>query len=154
MHVVHSSWWLAMFCGPSLSDGFILQFCILEAGYKNVITKFVERRHYVHHWEEIITGSMQIKIGQEPEVDKNCVQSPFQSFNLFPLSSPKYFDCWNQPFMLCISQKEKIVWNFRHNSGPDKIREKWRQKQYSGTDDPCNFSFSRPRWRPSGGCHP
>ena len=41
MHVVHGSWWLAMFCGPSLSDGFILQFCILEAGYKNVITKFV-----------------------------------------------------------------------------------------------------------------
>ena len=30
----------------------------------------------------------------------------------------------NQPFMLCISRKEKIVWNFRHNSGPDKIREK------------------------------
>ena len=51
-----------------------------------------KRWHCVHHWEEIITGSMQIKIGQEPEVDKNCVQSPFQSFNLFPLSSPKYFD--------------------------------------------------------------
>ena len=43
MHVVHGSWWLVMFCGPSLSDGFILQFCILEAGYKNVITKFVEK---------------------------------------------------------------------------------------------------------------